>query len=180
MHVRRIVTGVDADGASTFIHDGPAPRSHDMVHTPTMASAVVWATDPSQPARADGSDPTPELTSVLPSTPGSTVMLVVDLPPDAVMMSDEFDPAAAFGEQAEVSPGLLEHFEPDAPGFHTTPTVDYLIMLDGELYLELDNGRETLVKPGDVVIQNATRHAWRNRTDRPARFAVVFVAPAAG
>ena len=178
MHVRRIVTGVDADGTSTFIHDGPAPRSHDMVHTPTMASAVVWATDPSQPAAADGSDPTPELTSVLPSAPGSTVMLVVDFPPDTVMMSDEFDPAVAFAEQAEASPGLLEHFEPDAPGFHATPTVDYLILLDGELYLELDNGRETLVKPGDVVIQNATRHAWRNRTDRPARFAVVFVAPA--
>ncbi|MCW3000724.1 MAG: cupin [Conexibacter sp.] len=172
MHLRRIVTGVDAAGASTLVHDGPAPRNHDMVHTPGMASTIVWATEAPPTAGAD--DPTPALSSVIPG-PNATVLLVVDFPPESVMMSEDFDPEASFREQSAASPGLLECFEPDHPGFHTTPTVDYVILLDGELHLELDNGEETLVRAGDIVVQNATRHAWHNRTASPARFAVVLV-----
>jgi mannose-6-phosphate isomerase-like protein (cupin superfamily) len=172
MHVRRIVTGVDGDGNSTFVEDGPAPRNHDMAHTPSMATAVVWATNGT--AAAGSADPTPTVSSVIPGA-GSTVLLVVDFPPESVMMSADFDAEASFREQSEHSPGLIELFEPDSPGFHTTPTVDYFILLDGELHLELDNGEETLVKAGDVVIQNATRHAWHNRTNKPARFVVTLI-----
>jgi mannose-6-phosphate isomerase-like protein (cupin superfamily) len=146
-----------------------------MVHTPGMKTSVIWSTDGSP---ADSTDPTAALQSVIPA-PGESVMLVVDLAPDAVMASPDFDPEQAFAEQGAASPGLVELFEPENPGFHTTPTIDYFILLDGELHLELDNGEERLVKAGDVVIQNATRHRWRNETDRPARFAVVLVgAPA--
>ena len=73
-------------------------------------------------------------------------------------------------ENLAVSPGLAERFEPD--GMHTTPTVDYAIVLDGEIWLELDEGRRRLLRQHDVVIQNGTRHAWRNKSDRTATLAV--------
>lgn len=90
-------------------------------------------------------------------------------------MQNPSDPASAFGQLAAALPGLAESFEPDAPGMHTTPTIDYGIILEGELWLELDDGEMRLVMPGDIVIQNGTRHAWRNKTDRVARALFVMI-----
>ncbi|WP_245439801.1 cupin domain-containing protein [Microvirga aerophila] len=58
---------------------------------------------------------------------------------------------------------------------HRTCSVDYNIVLDGSIWLELDDGNETMLNQGDVVIQQATRHAWRNKGDRPATMAFVLV-----
>lgn len=173
MHVRRVVTGVNADGKSTFAHDGPPPRAHDFVNIPQHASSIIWATDGVEALPIAGDDPTPLLTSVIPRA-GETRMLVVDLPPDSVFDSSGFDHQAALAEQSEQSPGLFDHFEEPGSQFHATPTVDYIVVLEGELALVLDEG-ETIVRAGDVVVQNATRHAWSNRTDKPARIAGVLV-----
>jgi quercetin dioxygenase-like cupin family protein len=72
-------------------------------------------------------------------------------------------------------PGLAGHMEPDAPGMHTTATIDFEVVLDGEVWLELDDGVEVHLRPGDTVVQNGTRHAWRNHGDEPARLAVFIV-----
>ena len=53
--------------------------------------------------------------------------------------------------------------EPDAPGMHTTATIDFEVVLEGEVWLELDDGEEVHLRVGDCVVQNGTRHAWRNR-----------------
>lgn len=170
MELRRIVTG-ERNGRSTIVDDGPPPRTHDFRHVPGHASAIVWASDP--PAGdPGGEDPTPRLRSVI-RGPGSATFLVVQLPPDSVFTAEDFDADLAFAEQDRVTPGLLAHFEPGT-GFHATPTVDYMVMLRGELWLVLDEG-ETRVAPGDVVVQNGTRHAWQNRGETPATFAVVMV-----
>jgi quercetin dioxygenase-like cupin family protein len=58
---------------------------------------------------------------------------------------------------------------------HTTPTVDYAVVLDGEILLDLDAGQTTLLLPGDVVVQNGTRHAWRNPGSTPATIFVVLI-----
>ena len=81
----------------------------------------------------------------------------------------------AFAEMEEKLPGLAGHMEPDAPGMHTTATIDFEVVLDGEVWLELDDGVEVHLKPGDCVVQNGTRHAWRNRGSVPARLAVFIV-----
>ena len=172
MHVRRIVTGVDADGRSVLAGDGAPPRKHDFVRIPGQRSTIVWATGPDPRVPNAGGDPTPALGSYVPS-PGSTVLLLVTLPPDSVYAAADFDWEAALAEQREHLPGFLEYFEEGSP-FHATPTVDYILLLEGELWLVLDEG-ETLVRPGDVVVQNGTRHAWQNRTDAPATFAAVLV-----
>jgi uncharacterized cupin superfamily protein len=59
-------------------------------------------------------------------------------------------------------------FEPDNPGMHTTDSVDYGICLEGEMHLELDNGQEIRLTPGACVVQQGTRHAWHNRSEKPA------------
>jgi quercetin dioxygenase-like cupin family protein len=61
---------------------------------------------------------------------------------------------------------------------HTTPTVDYVVVLDGSVVLELDDGVTTTLSAGDVVIQNGTRHAWRVPSDRPATIFVVLMGKA--
>jgi uncharacterized cupin superfamily protein len=101
--------------------------------------------------------------------------MVVTFPPDAVMMSSSFDPAAAGGEYMQVLPGLAEKFEMESPGMHTTDSVDYAVLLDGEIHLELDDGAAKKLAPRDVVIQNGTRHAWRNKSDKPATMLFVLV-----
>jgi quercetin dioxygenase-like cupin family protein len=65
--------------------------------------------------------------------------------------------------------------ERDAPGMHTTDTVDFEVVLSGEVVLELDDGAEVTLRAGDTVVQNGTRHAWRNRGDVPAVIAVGII-----
>ena len=101
--------------------------------------------------------------------------MMVTFPPDSVMMSSDFDPAAAGAEYMSRLPGLAERFEPESPGMHTTDTVDYGILTEGEISLELDDGKVVALKPGDVVVQNGTRHAWRNRGTRPATLIFVLI-----
>ena len=59
-------------------------------------------------------------------------------------------------------PGALAANEPDAPGMHTTDSIDYVLVVTGEVTLELDDGEQTVLRAGDTVVQNGTRHAWRN------------------
>jgi quercetin dioxygenase-like cupin family protein len=63
--------------------------------------------------------------------------------------------------------GLADHFEKEDPGMHKTNTVDYAIVYEGEIWLELDDAKTIHLKRGDVVVQNGTRHAWRNRGTTP-------------
>ena len=72
-------------------------------------------------------------------------------------------------------PGLGAHMEPGAPGMHTTATIDFEVVLDGEVWLELDDGEEVHLHAGDCVVQNGTRHAWRNHGSAPARLAVFLI-----
>jgi quercetin dioxygenase-like cupin family protein len=72
-------------------------------------------------------------------------------------------------------PEFASKFELDHPGMHTTDSVDYGIVLEGEVWLELDDGKQVHLKRHDVVVQNGTRHAWRNKTDKPVKMAFVLI-----
>lgn len=175
MKIRRVVTGIDADGKSTFLEDGPPPRTDDFASVPGFSSTLVWATPPTPKVGiGGGSDPTPRVESFVPET-GATRLMIVTFPPDAVMMAADFDPAAAGLEYVEKVPGLAQTFEMDNPGMHTTNSVDYDMVLDGEIWLELDDGREVKLQRHDVAIQNGTRHAWRNKGTKPATMLFVLI-----
>jgi hypothetical protein len=101
--------------------------------------------------------------------------MMVALPPDSVMMSPDFDPVAAAAEYGARLPGLAERFEPEHPGMHTTDTIDYGILMNGEISLELDDRKVAALEPDDVVVQNGTRHAWRNHGNKAAKMIFVLI-----
>ena len=173
--IRRVVTGRDETGASIVAHDGAPPRSEAYRHIPGMISRLVWATDAAPDLASRSADPTLSVTSIVPPRAG-TRFLVVTFPPDSVFGAPDFDPSAAAAENLAISPGLAELFEAD--GMHTTPTIDYGIVLDGEIWLELDDGRAELLRRHDVVVQNGARHAWRNKSERSATLAFVLIGAA--
>ncbi|MFD4603303.1 cupin domain-containing protein [Streptomyces sp. NPDC058464] len=170
--MRRVVTGHDENGRSVVVSDGPVPRSREFTSLPGWVSRLPWATEPGATVSRTGEDPTPKVTSLLPA-PGGTRFIVLTFPPETAMADPAFDPVAFDTEQRADSPGIAELIEPD--GMHATPTVDYGIVLQGEIVLELDDGYRTTLVAGDVVIQNGTRHAWRNRSGRPATMAFVLI-----
>lgn len=174
MHIRRIVTGNDAEGNSVFVEDAPTPQASSFTNVPGHAFAHIWSTRPGDAVPVQPGDPTLTRTTVLPA-PGGSSFLVTRFAPDSVMFSPGFDMVAGAMEAAAAMPGLIDTFEPDNIGMHTTDSIDYGIVLDGELWLELDGGTARHLKRGDVVIQNGTRHAWRNRSSEPATMAFVLV-----
>lgn len=172
MQSERIVTG-DRNGKSVFL-DGMAQPPRSIFKTiDGFVVSKFWSTAPGVPLPTTIGDPTVAVRSLLPE-PGGTSFLIVQFPPDAVLASLA-EPQAAMAEYAAKLPGLFEKFEPANPGFHKTETVDYAILLSGELWLELDGDAVRRLRPGDVVVQNATRHAWRNKTDAPAVIAFVLI-----
>ncbi|WP_207000422.1 cupin domain-containing protein [Trinickia mobilis] len=174
---RRIVTG-EENGKAVFLSDGPVANTHDYVSVPGFQTVLVWATAQGVPLLPhDGKDPVVSIQSVVPD-PHGTRLIVVQFPPDSVFESPNFDPAAAGQEYAVHLPGLAETFEPDGSGKHRTETIDYDIILSGELWLELDDGETRHLEAGDIVVQNGTRHAWRNRGDVPAVMVAVLIGAA--
>ena len=149
MALRRIVTGTGDDGRSFFVSDGAASN--------VTGFDELWASAGGDPlaSAAPASGPAARLEPA----PGGSSWRVFDLPPDEVV--------AAYLASQSVP-------EVEASGFHRTNTVDYVMILDGEVTLELDRG-EVKLGPGDCVVQRATRHAWRNRSGRPVKMAVVML-----
>lgn len=170
MQVRRVVTGRSASGQSTVISDGDVPRAHDFASIPGFSNVTVWATAPGEARVAVPQDRTETLTSLLPE-PGGSTFFIVRFPPAAAMASIDFEQAGA--EQARELPGLADTFDPERPGFHATPSIDYVILLEGELWLELEEGEPVHLRQGNVVIQNGTWHAWHNRTEKAAVIAAI-------
>jgi hypothetical protein len=170
---RRVLTGL-RDGKSVVVSDAPVANAHLYESIPGFRTSVVWATVPVPALPQSGEEGAPAGTLITPP-PGETRLMVVTFPPDAVMSGGGFDPEGAALEQAQQLPGLAERFEPEAPGMHTTDTLDYDIVLDGEIWLELDDGAEVHLHKGDLVVQCGTRHAWRNKGARSATLAFVLV-----
>jgi hypothetical protein len=175
MTFRRVVTAKNAAGKSVVVSDSPSPREMALKHTPGFVSAPIWMSAGTPPLPAADNDPMSTPGSSLLPGPGGSTFMVVTFPPDSVMMSPEFDLAKAVPEHLAAIPGLAETFEMDNPGMHTTPTVDYVVVLDGEVWLELDDGGAVHLKQQDTVVQQGARHGWRNKGTKPATLAVILL-----
>lgn len=175
MSFRRVVTAKNATGKSVVVSDSASPREMALKHTPGFVSAPIWMTAATPSLSAAYQDPmTIPGSSLLPG-PGGSTFIVVTFPPDSVMMSADFDPGKAGAEHLAAAPGIAETFELDNPGMHTTPTVDYGVVLDGEIWLELDDGKTVHLKQHDTFVQHGARHAWRNKGAKPATLAFVLI-----
>jgi mannose-6-phosphate isomerase-like protein (cupin superfamily) len=160
--IRRIVTGHDRSGKSVFVGDGAPRRVVDLKGLKGFSIAAVWATDHGMTALPGSDDPTQAMTTFVPGHGGTRFHISV-LPPDSAARRRRANPSRIGAEMRAKLPGLGEAMESDTIGMHTTDTVDYDIIMSGDLWLELDDGREVHLKPGDIVIQNGTRHAWHNK-----------------
>lgn len=167
MSTRRVVTAKNAAGKSVVVSDGISGRDVALRHTPGFVTATQWQTFSTPVLPFDGGDPTNGQTSLLPP-PGGSTFNIITFPPDSVTATADFDSALAVQEQLATSPGIAGTFEPDHPGMHTTPTIDYGCVISGEIWLELDDDQLVRLTQGDTVVQLGTRHAWRNRSECPA------------
>ncbi|NWK94558.1 cupin domain-containing protein [Sphingobium lactosutens] len=171
--MRRIVTRVDETGKSRVTSDGSPPRERVLCHTPGFVSSPIWMAVGATTAE-QRSDALLERTSLL-APPGGATFLVVTFPPDSVMGSADFDPVAAGQEHLEAAPGIADTFEPQSPGMHRTPTLDYVTVIAGRIVLELDEGQCVTLVAGDTVVQHGVRHAWRNPGHTPATLSFVML-----
>jgi quercetin dioxygenase-like cupin family protein len=158
MAVRRVVTGHNAERRSVVASDGLALKIP--FGSNGGAFHLVWGRDDIAHFPDDGSRPR---TARAFPPPGGCRVAVAELPPGE---STEFD--------AFVSTALAEFAEPGRPGLHRTPSLDFDIVLEGTVGLELD-GEEILLNPGDIVVQNGTRHRWHNRGPGRAKWATVVI-----
>lgn len=142
--MRRIVTGHDEQGRSCVESIETLP-DHGMQLLYTIGAGELEV------------DHSGEHIAVVPPR-GAARWMFVSITPDAQLRE------ALRGGQ----PGI------DPDGWHTTPTVDYVHIIDGPLVLRLDTG-DVPLDAGDCVVQRATRHAWRNDGDRPVRMAAVMI-----
>jgi hypothetical protein len=174
--VRRIVTGFDADGKSVFTEDAVAPFKENPAR-PGHRSWPVWATS-QLPVHVNEPDHGPDAHGIMPPRGGS-FLKIVDIAPEP---DDPAERAGAIermraamrsgGHKPE--PGVRRNFEGGHPGMHETDTIDYAIVLTGEVYAIMEKG-EKLMKTGDVLIQRGTNHAWSNRSGAMCRIAFVLV-----
>jgi mannose-6-phosphate isomerase-like protein (cupin superfamily) len=174
MPIRRVVTVKNKNGKSMVALDGPSPAERALKHTPGFVSRPMWFTRAPTRMSSDRSDAALGTKTLLPG-PGESSFMVVTFPPDSVFGGPDFNPALSGAEFLEAVPGIADRMEPDNPGMHSTPTVDYGIVLDGEVWLELDDGETVHLKQHDVVVQNGARHAWRNKGNKPVTMAFVLV-----
>jgi mannose-6-phosphate isomerase-like protein (cupin superfamily) len=171
--VRRIVTGHDGEGKSVVIDDGPPPRSVTLGGESGTTFHELWSTraTPAPIDRRSGEPAEPGI-SLLPPK-GGTRIRILDIPPDdGTVAALPREAVKALFEAIGAGHALAE--DPPHPLMHRTETIDYGIVLEGELVLILDEG-ETVVTAGDVIVQRGTSHAWANRSNRNARIAFVLI-----
>lgn len=144
---RRIVTGHAPDGRSVIVSDAPVPHVREV---PGARFDEIWATGaaPEPLGLVPGGEPTSGSVSIGPAGPGGSTIRII-----------EFQPAGAGGVRSPM---------------HRTRTIDYGIVLEGEIVLILSDS-ETILRKGDVVVQRGTDHAWENRSGEVARMVFVLI-----
>jgi len=166
---RRIVTGHDSSGLSVVVSDGPVPVTRELPED-GVAFHEVWVTTSAPATIGAGAEeptaptPTPAAADAAPGAPGRVGPGSVTVPPPAQGTRIRIN---------EFLPGHLDDRGLQSP-MHRTESVDYGIVLEGEITLILDDG-EVTAGAGDIVVQRGTDHAWANRGDAVARVAFVLV-----
>jgi quercetin dioxygenase-like cupin family protein len=171
MNVRRVVTGHTSEGKATVASDVQVPAiTLDLL--PGTEFHRLWGADEAPTFPDDGS-PRPAH-AYFPPVGGFRFGLFT-VAPQSMASQKDLDMQLALAELERKLPGLAVHMEPDNPGMHTTNTVDFEYVISGEVWLELDDGKEVRLQAGDTVVQNGTRHAWRNKRDESCRLVVCLI-----
>jgi hypothetical protein len=172
--IHRVVTGHDAHGRAIVACNGPLPTVVEIEAIPGTVFHEVWETRATPAPVDNGDDPTTGPLKLPPPKQGTRIRFV-DIPPDtddflakgAAMMQE------AFTQAGDAAASTVRRDSPH-PLMHRTESIDYGVVIDGEMTLVLDEG-EVLLRPGSVVVQRGTNHAWANRSGQPCRMLFVLV-----
>jgi quercetin dioxygenase-like cupin family protein len=172
--IRRIVTGHDRRGRSRIVSDRASPHVMAIRGIPTFGVTDLWKTLSAPADNSDARDPCSMPIQLAPPAGGS-VLRIVEFPPDKAWAS-KVDREKAFASLGKSAAQALARDASAArhPMMHRTKSVDYAIVLSGEIWALMDVG-ETRMKAGDVLIQRGTNHAWSNRSSRPCLVAFVLI-----
>lgn len=166
--IRRVVTGHDAQGRSSFLMDGLAPNVKEMESMPGVALTDLWETTTAPADNSGSADAAARPVKLEPPAVGS-ILRIVEFPPDTQWRGA--DAAKAF---ESIGAGHAPDKASDDPMRHKTSTIDYIIVLKGEIYAILDTG-ETLLKAGDILVQRGTMHSWSVRGTEPCIVAAILI-----
>jgi hypothetical protein len=159
---RRVVTG-HRNGKGTILYDGPAPN-RKVRQASGLVSTLLWVTDES-PADISGGADRAEREIGVPPPPRGSIFRVVEFPPGRKEMSR----AAVLEEM-----GLSHQSGSTHPGMHKTRSIDYAVVMEGEIDMILDDC-EVHLAAGDVLVQQGANHAWVNRGTQACRIAFVLI-----
>lgn len=170
----RIVTGHDTDGQAIVSSSGPLPTVVELQAIPGTVFHEVWSTAQTPVLVDNGDDPTQGALTLPPPTSGTRIRFV-DIPPDTAefLAHGAAKMQAAFTQIGDAAASTVKAHSPH-PLMHRTESVDYGIVIEGELTLVLDDS-EVPLKVGSVVVQRGTNHAWANRSGKPCRMLFVLV-----
>ena len=166
--IRRVVTGLDANNKAIVLFDNrvtlaPGPYG--------ITALNLWITNTYPAGFAFQDDPATKPIGISPPDNG-TKFRVVEFPPLDAATEAKMEPnflQKSVGNRAPTKGLPVTH-----PLMHRTRSVDYAVVLSGEIEMKLDDS-VVLLKPGDVVIQQATNHAWINRGTQPCRILFVLM-----
>ena len=176
--VRRVIAGINSDGKSTIVADSPATAILGTDESPVVL-VEIWKTAESpaenvalSPDGHDGegwTDPVDGPVKIVPDTAVGSLFRICEFPPMSSVTGDWNASFAAMGQDLN---GSDEHASDT--GYHSTDSIDYIVMLDGEITCMFEDG-EVVLRPGDCFVQRGTKHAWENRGTVPARFTSILV-----
>lgn len=172
--VHRVVTGHDSGGKAVVLSNGPLPTVVELTALPGTIFHEVWSTHGAPVQVDNGDDPTLGPLRLPPPALGTRIRFV-DIPPDtedylahgASKMKD------AFSQIGDEKASTVREDSPH-PLMHRTESVDYGVVIEGEMTLILDEG-EVLLRKGSVVVQRGTNHAWANRSGQLCRMLFILV-----
>ena len=172
--IHRVVTGHDADGKAIVASNGPLPTVVEIAAIPGTVFHEVWSTAATPAPVDNAADPTLG-PLMLPPPKQGTRMRFVDIPPDTAefLAQGAGQMKDAFAQIGDEKASTVKAHSPH-PLMHRTESIDYGVVIEGEMTLVLDDS-EVLLKPGSVVVQRGTNHAWANRSGRPCRMLFVLL-----
>ena len=168
--IRRVVTGRDASGRAVVVMDGIAPNVKVRAGAGFVHS-LLWVTDETPADISGNSDRAAREIGVAPPPRGS-ILRMVDFPPvtaEAEAMDNEALVRAMGATHGAEAGAKARHSY-----MHRTRTIDYAIVLEGEIDMLLDDS-EVHLKAGEVVVQQGTNHAWVNRGSSTCRVAFILI-----
>jgi quercetin dioxygenase-like cupin family protein len=174
---RRALTGRDAAGKSVFTSFDVTPKVVEIDSSPGLTFYELYSTDDVPELTGRESDPMLGKTRAFPG-PGGTFFRLISYPPKRppdYKRPEGTTFESALQELSDKVPGMGDYFDRNAPGMHTSDTIDYGVVVRGEMTLELDDGKIVHLRQGDCIVQNGTRHRWRNPLPEPCLMAFISV-----